>query len=188
MSHPALFPAVNLALRAALSATLGLALSCGGTASTEKQPITFSVTVPADTPADATVWISGNLTELGAFNGAGVALTKGADGKHTATVSLAAGAALEFKFTLGSSSTLEVAADGSDIRNRTYTVTAAARLDFTVARFAHPYVCQPTLTGNIKKHLQVSPGTIAVKARDLIVYLPPGYDANTSVRYPVLYL
>ncbi len=170
----------------AFAAALAGALSCGG--STEKAQVTFSVTVPADTPVDATVWISGNLPELGAWSGAGLALTKGTDGKHAVAVPLSPGAALQFKFTLGGWSTVEVAADGSDIGNHTHTVAASARLEFSVLRWAHPYVCQPTLTGTIKKHAQVSPGTIAVKARDLIVYLPPGYAADTGARYPVLYL
>jgi predicted alpha/beta superfamily hydrolase len=191
MRHPALAPALRSLLRgtlaAALAASLGAALACGGTPAPDKAQLTFSVTVPADTPVGATVWVTGNQPELGNWNGAGLALAKGADGKHTGVVSLAPGTALEFKLTQGDWLTVEKAADGSEVPNRTYPVAASARLELSVARWGQA-TCTPTTTGTIKKHAQVGPGSIAVKARDLIVYLPPGYDANTSVRYPVLYL
>jgi predicted alpha/beta superfamily hydrolase len=176
-------------LLAAFALAVAALLGCGGTpAAPQPAVLSFSVTVPTGTPAGATVWVSGNQPELGAWSGQGLALSAGADGKYAGQVTLAAGTALEFKLTLGSWDTVEVAANGSDIANRTYTVAGSARLDLTVARWGHPAVCTPTLTGNIKKHSQVSPGTIPVRARDLIVYLPPGYDANPTARYPVLYL
>ena len=159
-------------------------LCCGGTPG--PAALTFSVTVPADTPAASTVWLTGNQPELGSWNGHVVALAPGADGKYVAKVVLAAGTALEFKFLLDDR--WEVAAGGLDIVNRTYTVAQSAQLDLTVARWAAPGGCTPTTTGTIRRHAQVSPGAIPVKARDLIVYLPPGYDLNTSVRYPVLYM
>ena len=36
---------------------------------------------PAATPADGPVWISGDLPALGSWNGAGVRLERGADGR-----------------------------------------------------------------------------------------------------------
>lgn len=44
---------------------------------------------------------------------------------------------------------------------------------------------QAEIQGTIRKHEKFS--SKHVQSRDLLVYLPPGYDANTS-RYPVLYL
>jgi predicted alpha/beta superfamily hydrolase len=44
-----------------------------------------------------------------------------------------------------------------------------------------------TLTGNVLVHKKFE-SSILGNARDLIVYLPPEYDTNTSASYPVLYM
>lgn len=45
---------------------------------------------------------------------------------------------------------------------------------------------QGQLSGTIKKHEKFS--SQFLQSRDIIVYLPPGYDASITQRYPVLYL
>lgn len=45
---------------------------------------------------------------------------------------------------------------------------------------------QPVLTGTQRKHLGFKSKFLA--PRDVIVYLPPGYDKDASRRYPVLYM
>lgn len=44
-----------------------------------------------------------------------------------------------------------------------------------------------TLTGNIKRHLAF-PSKVLGNRRDVLVYLPPGYNRFSRKRYPVLYL
>jgi predicted alpha/beta superfamily hydrolase len=44
-----------------------------------------------------------------------------------------------------------------------------------------------TLTGNIRRHERFR-SRFRVAERDILVYLPPGYDEDTSTRYPVLYM
>ena len=44
-----------------------------------------------------------------------------------------------------------------------------------------------TLTGNIRRHERFR-SRFRVAERDILVYLPPGYDDDTSARYPVLYM
>jgi predicted alpha/beta superfamily hydrolase len=117
---------------------------------------------------------------------------------------------IEFKFTRGNSDTWECAADLSSRPNRilpkidmsklapgerpeiVFEVaawddmrpTAAARPDLD------PYFPMPTegITGTIKR-LQVTGGGVWT-VRDLLVWLPPGYDKpeNAARKYPVLYL
>jgi len=48
----------------------------------------------------------------------------------------------------------------------------------------HP---EHSLTGDIRHHKGFTSAFLA-HPRDLVVYLPPGYDASTEARYPVLYL
>lgn len=44
-----------------------------------------------------------------------------------------------------------------------------------------------TLTGNFRLHPQF-PSQYSGRARDVLVYLPPGYEQDQSRRYPVLYM
>jgi predicted alpha/beta superfamily hydrolase len=44
-----------------------------------------------------------------------------------------------------------------------------------------------TLTGNIRFHRGI-PSRFLERSRDVIVYLPPGYEEGTDLSYPVLYL
>lgn len=155
-----------------------------------KPVITFSVTVPAETPDGGPVWISGNQPSLGDWDPKGAQLARGADGLWTTALEFATSTPLEFKFTRGTWATVEVSARGLDVNNRVHDVVGSARLDLAVAHWADQVSgCIPTLTGNVKKHAQVGAGAAtAVPARDLVVWLPPGYDTETAKRYPVLYM
>ncbi len=115
---------------------------------------------------------------------------------------------MEFKFTRGSWDLVEVAADLSDIPNRTLLEIDASRLaagekpvfEFVIQKFADQRPNSPArlgtepyrrieVTGDVRR-LQVVGGGPPIGPRDVLVWLPPGYDdaANASRRYPVLYL
>ncbi|VAX42241.1 putative esterase, partial [hydrothermal vent metagenome] len=121
------------------------------------------------------------------------------------------GSSLQFKFTRGSWETCEVAADLTDISNRTLAPVERERvvpgqpivIELVVERFADERegaiqprprsdTTQPlNVTGNALR-LQVVGGAGAAGGalRDVVVWLPPGYDdpANADRRYPVLYM
>ncbi len=116
---------------------------------------------------------------------------------------------IQFKFTLGSWDYVETDPDGMDIENRTLPKVDPATLasgerpvfEFRIPRFRSPSDIasgrQNTqyrdwdVTGNLKR-LQVSGGAgeAAGVMRDLLIWLPPGYDEpeNADRHYPVLYL
>lgn len=50
-----------------------------------------------------------------------------------------------------------------------------------------PHVVPPHAGGELRKHAEFRSKFLPT-ARDVIVYLPPGYDAEAPRRYPVLYL
>jgi predicted alpha/beta superfamily hydrolase len=84
---------------------------------------------------------------------------------------------------------MELGPGGEDLAPHSHTVAGDARITVPVARWREPIPCQPTLTGNVHRHAQVGAGTATpVPPRDVIVYLPPGYDADAPRRYPVLYM
>lgn len=116
---------------------------------------------------------------------------------------------IQFKFTLGSWDYVETDPDGNDIENRTLpavdpsTLAADERpvIQFSVPRFRSPSDIASGrdttqyrdwgVTGTLRR-LQVTGGAgdAAGLMRDLLVWLPPGYDdpENAQRRYPVLYL
>lgn len=118
---------------------------------------------------------------------------------------------LEFKFTRGSWETVEVAADLGDISNRTLRPVEEGSVapdrpvvvELEIERFADERAGAPRgqfrddptraieVTGEVRR-LQVIGGAGAASGamRDVLVWLPPGYDepANAGRRYPVLYL
>ena len=170
-------------------ATAGLTLALAGPAPGATR-ITFVVTAPASTPAGDALWISGDLPALGAWNGAGLALARAADGSWRATLGADAGTALEFKVTRGDWNRVEKDATGGEIGNRRWTVRGddTVRVEVQTWRDA---VEKPagsratTITGTVRRLGQVTSRFVA--PRDVIVWLPPGYDANPTSRYPVVY-
>ncbi|MDQ3264010.1 MAG: alpha/beta hydrolase-fold protein [Myxococcota bacterium] len=149
--------------------------------------VTFEVTVPASHPVGSPVWVTGNLPELGAWNPKGLRLYKRADGKFVGQVQVPANSPLEYALTRGSWSTSERLATGEEAPNRNLTVGSQAQtVPLTVGGWLTADKSK-VLTGNIEYLRSVS--SVHVSARDVIVWLPPGYhDEGNTLRYPVLYL
>lgn len=117
------------------------------------------------------------------------------------------GVNVEFKFTLGSWKYVETDAEGQEISNRTFPDVDISNLapgerpviHIKVPRFregGEGYIIAPEyrpleVTGTVKR-LQVAGGAGSADGmmRDLLVWLPPGYDApeNAGRHYPVLYM
>jgi len=158
----------------------------GGQAAPE---VAFLVRVPVGTPTDTGIWVSGSDAALGTWDGAGARLAATRDGRWAAVVAFTSGAKLEYKVTRGSWDTVEKAADGSELDNRRLEVSAPmTRPEIEVLRWRDQgSVGPPTGTGDI----EIIPGVASAYLepdRDLIVWLPPGYDTETTRRYPVLYM
>lgn len=159
-------------------------------AGASRASVTFVVEVPAGTPTGSALWVSGDLAALGSWNGAGVPLLAGADGRHRATLELPAGTAFEFKVTRGSWDTVEKAAGGAERPNRRAVSTAGAdTIAIRVEAWRDQTESKPlrtaTRTGDIREHLAFP--SRHVLARDVWVWLPPGYERASRQRYPVVY-
>jgi len=153
-------------------------------------PVEFSITVPADTPTDQTIYISGDSSELGSWDAAGVPLHRGADGSYHGTVNLLTGVPHYFKVTRGTWGTVERGANGEDISNHAFTATDGQIVQSTVLTWVDQGKSVPgrvTLTGNFRLHRKFE-SEILGNSRTIIVYLPPDYYSDSSRRYPVLYM
>ncbi|MWC29229.1 alpha-amylase [Paenibacillus sp. MMS18-CY102] len=99
------------------------------------QGVTITLTVPANTPATADVYLSGSMNSWNPIDPA-YKLTRGSDGKYSIMLPISAGTALTYKFTRGTWSNVEVASNGADIANRAYTVpSGASTLSLTVQKW-----------------------------------------------------
>lgn len=152
-------------------------------------PVHFEVMAPASTPTGSVLWLSGNHAGLGQWSGAGVRLVRDGDGRHHATLDLPMGAALEFKVTRGGWDTVEKTATGAEIPNRTWRVTGprdTVRIEVAAWRdaFERPGKRESTIVGDVRTHAAFP--SQHVPARDVLVWLPPGYDKDTRQRYPVV--
>ncbi|RKG99784.1 carbohydrate esterase [Corallococcus sp. CA053C] len=150
----------------------------------------FIVHVPDITPRGDTVYLTGNQPELGTWNGAQVALTRAVDNAYAGSVTFAEGTDLEFKVTRGSWEKVEKTATGAEVSNHTFkTGNGFERVALTVGGWADLLPPPtPTLTGDVRFLRNVTPTDTTLKPRDVIVWLPPGYDAAPTRRYPVLYM
>ena len=151
--------------------------------------LTFVVRVPA-VPAGEAVCLSGDRAELGSWSGSGLTLVRGADGAWTGSLALPVGASVEFKVTRGDWNRVEKDAHGGEIANRRWTVAGddTVRVDVAAWRdqFEKPGAARvATLTGDVRAHPAFASKFVA--PRDVLVWLPPGYDAQASRRYPVVY-
>ncbi|MBI5710068.1 MAG: hypothetical protein HZC42_07170 [Candidatus Eisenbacteria bacterium] len=151
--------------------------------------VTFVVEVPAATPADARLWISGDLPALGSWSGAGVALEPLDGRRWGGGLALESGTPFEFKVTRGSWETVEKDARGGEIANRRAVAGARDTLVLRVETWrdqTEPKVARAsTLTGDVRRHPQFP--SHFVRPRDVLVWLPPGYGADSTRRYPVVY-
>jgi len=166
-----------------------LVLGVVGLSSNAFATVRFEVRGPVGTPSEATLWLSGDRPELGNWNGAGLKLVRQPDGRHVGELALPAGTTFEFKVTRGDWGTVEKTAAGAEIANRRVTTSAGpdtVKVEVAGWRdaFEKPASRASTITGDVRRH-PAFPSRF-VSARDVLVWLPPGYDAKARTRYPVV--
>ena len=155
--------------------------------------VEIRVSVPKDTPAADTLYLAGDLAEVGSWKADGVALQRNDDGTYSTTVNEAKGSTLEYKINRGSWDTVEKGTAGEEIGNRTVSFDADKVEKITVAQWADQGNAKPaeppksTATGDIHYHEHFH-SDILHNDRRLIVWLPPTYASDTASRFPVLYL
>ena len=150
--------------------------------------IAIRVKAPAATPGDAKLYLGGDAKALGAWKADGVEMTRGADGVYGARVALPADQEIQYKVTRGSWDSVEKNADGSEMANRTFRPTKDSTVEIEVAAWADQ-VGQPkhTRSGDIREDKKFASKNLG-NDRTVLVWLPPGYDANAQQRYDVLYM
>ncbi len=174
---------------------LGILMLAPPATSQSKQYVLVDIDVilPKDTPDDATVYLSGNLPELGSWKPDAVRLSRVQGGKRAGMrnfrMFLPEGEVMQFKLSLGSVGTAETFADGTPFPGRA--TRLAGRILGTVEVEAwgkdEPPKARPTTRSGDIRIIEDFESRILGNQRRIWVYLPPGYDTSTD-RYPVLYM
>jgi predicted alpha/beta superfamily hydrolase len=179
----------SLSVAALVLLVVAVAVAVPGKAEARGSMVTFKVHVPESASPDASVFISGNIAALGPWDPGKVELGKIDERLYAITLVLPVGTELRYKFTRGTWETVERGANFEEIPDRTLNVvgdeTVAAWVqswrDMSPRREVH------TVSGDLRRHSDF-PATRLSSRRAILVYLPPGYDADPAARYPVLYM
>lgn len=150
--------------------------------------VSFQVTVPATTPADASLHVAGNMNGWNPGDPKWK-LRRQPDGSWAGHFSLEAGYSLQFKITRGSWETVEKDAKGEELPNRTVEVSQATAVRVQVARW-RDQVPAPKVAPTVAGDLRLVEGFAMPQlgtTRTLRILLPPGYETSGR-RYPVLYM
>jgi predicted alpha/beta superfamily hydrolase len=152
------------------------------------QTLTIRVHAPANTPDSASVYVAGNLPELGNWRADGVSMTRDSRLVWSAKVQPPRGIEAEFKITLGSWQKEALYAVGVIPENIRVRVDADTTVDLFPVTWNQPGE-KPTggITGTVRYHRGIL-GRGLKYPRDVIVWLPPSYDSTAARRYPVLYM
>jgi predicted alpha/beta superfamily hydrolase len=135
-----------------------------------------------------TVYITGNHSAIGNWDPGVISLTKERDDKWIGTFSLPEGFHLEYKLTLGSWEKEALDTNGNVPTNNTLKVVNDTTIIISVKSWKHQVSRGITgqITGTVKYHENLK--WKGIRDRDVVVWLPPGYNKNTDERYPVLYM
>ena len=137
------------------------------------------------------VFLTGSVEELGRWNVTAVPMTRTDENRWEAALGLnSATNPVEFKVTRGSWETEEVDAQGKLMANHVLPPRDGGKVEITVAGWKDERLAQQKglqITGNFRFLPKVHSKYLD-HDRDVIVWLPPGYEVRPTKRYPVLYM
>lgn len=149
--------------------------------------ITFEV-FTKDLNADEAVYITGNDNLLGNWQPEVVSLDEIVKSKWVKNFSFPRGKKLEFKFTRGSWIKEALNDDGTIPSNFSFIVWSDTTISLKINLWSDQIErkIEGQITGFVEYHRNFSGS--GIKARDIVVWLPPEYSSESDRRYPVLYM
>jgi predicted alpha/beta superfamily hydrolase len=162
-------------------------LISGIMAQNEQVAITFQVIAPRGDDTSA-VYISGNHELLGNWAPNHTLLETPKKGIWSLTLHFARGTQLQYKYTKGSWTQEAIYQDGIIPGNSNMKVNNDTTVIVEIMKWRDELKpgIKGQITGTVKYHRNVK--AAGIRARDIIVWLPPGYGENLQQRYPVLYM
>ena len=148
--------------------------------------VTFIVTAN-NVPDTSSVFITGNHKLLGNWIPGVIKLEKQNNDERIGKFSFPLGYHLEYKFTLGSWEYEARNAEGGIPGNSILDVLNDTIIHINISQWKGPdSMIKGQITGIVKYHPKMKGR--GIKDRDVVVWLPPGYDEDVDNYYPVLYM
>lgn len=150
--------------------------------------VTFILTSP-DLPSDTSIYITGSVEQLGTWNPGKVKMDPKGDHTWSKEISVSRPISIEYKYTLGTWEREGADANGSPLTNFAVNVSQDKVVKDTVlfwTKGKRQRVNHGQITGAVRYHRGLRGA--GIQDRDLIVWLPPGYEADKKRRYPVIYM
>ena len=165
-----------------------------GTASASKFQVLRTVVVHAEVPEStvAPVYLTGNIPALGPWNAAGQVMT-GAGRERVASLKIPEGTAFEFKITLGTWEREALGPSGMVMANHQQLITGDQDIKVSVTDFKKDvkvYIQDwqgSGVKGTLVYWLDVKSKYLA-HPRHVSIWLPPGYVADATKQYRVIYM
>jgi predicted alpha/beta superfamily hydrolase len=139
-------------------------------------------------PEGSKIYITGNDDQMGNWQPDSIELSETGKGKWSKSFSFAKGKKLEFKITRGSWENEALSDNGTVSDNHFIEVLSDTTIIVRVGLWADQVErkIEGQVTGTVKYHRNFQGE--GIKPRDIIVWLPPGYDSDLNKNYPVLYM
>ncbi len=150
--------------------------------------ITFILHAP-ELADSSTVYITGNTSQLGSWDPGKVSMEYQGDHTWSKKVQLQEPQLIEYKYTLGSWELEATNVSGQPLPNFSIRVSGDTIIQDEVKHWSKSNAKKTFtggITGTLKYHRDLAGGSLP--KRDLVVWLPPGYNEKNSKRYPVLYM
>jgi predicted alpha/beta superfamily hydrolase len=153
--------------------------------------VTFKITaVPANTPANATIYMAGSFNSWNPGSAAHALTYNAADGSYEITLPTGTGT-IEYKFTRGTWAAVETSATNGQVPNRSFTFGSSSGpvlhqvLNWEDLAGGNPG--QSTANANVSVISTTFQMPQLGRTRRVWIYVPNDYATSTR-RYPVLYL
>jgi predicted alpha/beta superfamily hydrolase len=140
--------------------------------------VEFVVRVPEITPPWQQIFLAGDGTQLGNWLASGVALERQEDGSHRTRLQFPSGFRGRFLVTMGRWRDVEGDGRGREQATRTLYANVSVPFELDVRGWGR---------SGIRYHHDFA-SRFLPHPRTLSVWLPPGYDLESTRRFPVLYL
>ena len=151
--------------------------------------VTFVLTSP-DLPDDTSVYITGGIEQLGMWNPGKIKMDSKGGHTWTKEVQVNRPMSIEYKYTLGSWEREGADATGAPLQNLAAKITQSTTIKDTILFWTktgrHKVVVRGQITGAVKYHRGMKGA--GIQDRDVIVWLPPDYETDKNMRYPVVYM
>lgn len=153
-----------------------------------KEKIITFIVKPLLQPNDSAIYITGNAPKLGGWNPALIPLEKQKDGTWKLSLVFNKGDELEYKFTKGAWSAEAVDSAGKVPGNYKLVVQNDTVVEVIIESWKDNFERKSNLqiTGDVQYFRDMQGDGIL--PRDIIVWLPPGYNKSKIKKYPVLYM